>query len=195
MVQLILIRENLKDPDADLDSVPDKDLWHKVGTALYNVCASPDQEASKKGLESCQRHFIESIFMDEIPDEQWISILGTMTSTQPPVTAEVSRVNTLSLMGQMMVRLFPIMTKREANFKGLTEITKDIIIIADENMLDGGKPLFDYTVKIVSSLAKQISSPDFGGDKRYCKWASDTFLLALEKNNVKVRKKKSSKKS
>ena len=189
MVQLLLIRKNTDDPDADLESVPDKDLWQKVGVALYDMCASPDQDASKKGLEACQKHFIEGIFMDEISDEKWITIMGAMTSTQPPVTAEISRVNTLSLMGQMMVRLFPIMTKRESNFEALTEITKDIIIIADENMQGGGKPLKDYTAKIVASLGKQISSPEFGGDKRYCKWASDTFLKALEKNHVKVKKK------
>ena len=193
MVQLILIRQNHEDEDADLESVPDKELWLRIGVAFYDLCAAPDAEASKKGLESCQRHFIEGIFMDEIPDKSWISVMTTMTTSQPPVSAEVSRVNTLSLMGQMMVRLFPIMTKREENFQALTQITKDIIIIADENMQYGAKPLFDYTVKIVASLGKQISSPNFGGDKRYCKWASDTFLKALEKNNVRMRKKKKKK--
>jgi len=189
MVQLILIRQSKQDPDRDLDSVPDKELWHRVGDALYSVCASSDQETSKQGLESCQRHFM-SIFMDEIPDEKWLAILNSMTDFQPRVKDEASRVNTLSLMGQMMIRLFPIMTKREANFHGLTEITKNVVIIADENMQDGSKPLFDLTAKIVTGLGKQISSPDFGGDKRYCKWASDTFLKTLKKNNVMVKKKK-----
>lgn len=192
MVQLILIRQSKQDPDRDLDSVPDKELWHRVGDALYSVCASSDQETSKQGLESCQRHFM-SIFMDEIPDEKWLAILNSMTDFQPRVKDEASRVNTLSLMGQMMIRLFPIMTKREANFHGLTEITKNVVIIADENMQDGSKPLFDLTAKIVTGLGKQISSPDFGGDKRYCKWASDTFLKTLKKNNVMVKKKKKTK--
>jgi hypothetical protein len=193
MVQLILIRENNKDPDADLDSVPDKELWYQVAVGLYYVCSSSNGETSKKGLESCQRHLMSGVFMEEIPDEKWVAVMNTMTSTQPAVIAEMSRVNTLSLLGQMMVRLFPIMTKKEANWQVLTEVTKEVIIIADENMQNGLKPLYDSTVLIVSNIAKQLVSPNFGGEKRYCKWASDTFIKTLEKNGALRKKKTSSK--
>jgi hypothetical protein len=185
MVQLTLIRQNNEDPDADLDSVPDKELWHRVAVALYSVCDSPDSDISKQGLEACQRHLME-IFMEEIPDSKWIAVLKSMTKKQPPVVAEVSRVNTMSLLGQMIIRLFPIMTVREDNWKVLTEVTKQVVVIADENMQSSqkGKPLFDYTVKIVANIVKQMASPDFGGEKRYCKWASETFAKALEKNGA-----------
>jgi hypothetical protein len=191
MVQLILIKQTHDDPEADLDSVPDKELWNRLTVGFYGVCSIPDTESSKKGLENCQKH-IMGIFMEEVPDEKWIEVLKYMTSNQPSVKkGEVARLNTLSLLAQMMIRLFPIMTKKEANWEVLTEITKEVIIIADENMQKGSKALYDNTVKIVSNVAKQLVSPNFGGEKRYCKWASDTFIKALDKNGaLKALKKK-----
>jgi hypothetical protein len=35
-----------------------------------------------------------------------------------------------------------------------------------------------------------MASPNFGGEKRYCAWASDTFKKALEKNGAVKNKKK-----
>eukprot|EP00980_Cylindrotheca_fusiformis_P021745 scaffold8569_cov139-Cylindrotheca_fusiformis.AAC.15 len=187
MVKLILIRQNNKDPDADLETVPDKDLWYRVAVAMFSVCAAPGAKASEEGLHASRRHLITSIFMEEIPDEKWVALLKTMISKQPPVTDVASRVNTFSLLGQLMLRLFPIMTRREKNWKVLTEITKEIIIIADANLKagkEGGKStrtLFVFTVKIVTELANQLLSPTFGGEKRYCAWASETFIKVLEK--------------
>lgn len=191
MVQLTLIEQNNADPDADLDNVPDKELWYKVALALYSVCCHPNHEVSKQGFEACQRHFV-GIFMEEIPDEKWIGVLRTMTTLQPPISSPLSRVNTFSLLGQMMVRLFPIMSVREKNWKDLTEITKNAIVISDENMQNSykGEPLFNYTVKIVANIYTEMASPNFGGEKRYCAWASDTFKKALEKNGAVRSKKK-----
>jgi hypothetical protein len=191
IVMLSLIKQNHEDPDADLESVPDKEVWYKVALALYSVCCSPDHEVSKQGFEACQRHLIGT-FMEEVPDENWIGVLKEMTSKQPPISSPLSRINTFSLLGQMMVRLFPIMSVREKNWKDLTEVTKDAIIIADENMLNSykGEPLFNYTVKIVANIYTQMASPDFGGEKRYCSWASDAFKKALAKNGAVKQKKK-----
>lgn len=187
MVKLILIRQSSKDPDADLETVPDKDLWYRVAVSMYSVCGAPAAKSSEEGLHAARRHLITSIFMEEIPDDKWVALLKTMISKQPPVTDVASRVNTFSLLGQLMLRLFPIMTRREKNWKVLTEITKDIIIIADANLKagkEGGKEtrtLFVFTVKIVTELANQLTSPTFGGEKRYCAWASETFIKVLEK--------------
>ena len=194
MVKLILIKQTNEDPDADLDSVPDKELWYRMAVNLYGVCCVPDSEASKKGLESCQKH-IMGIFMEEVSDEKWIEVLRYMTSNQPSVKkAELARLNALSLIAQMMIRLFPIMTKREANWEVLTEITKDVILICDENMQKGSPALYDNTVKVVSNVAKQLISPNFGGEKRYCKWASETFVKALDKNGALKKLKQKEKK-
>mmetsp|Transcript_4117 Transcript_4117/g.11878 ORF Transcript_4117/g.11878 Transcript_4117/m.11878 type:complete len:327 (+) Transcript_4117:994-1974(+) len=196
MVQLTLIKQSSEDPDADLESVPDKEVWYKVALALYEVCCSPDHEVSKQGFEACQRHFV-GIFMEEVPDEKWIGVLKAMTTNQPPISSPLSRINTFSLLGQMMVRLFPIMSVREKNWKDLTEITKNAIIISDENMQNSyrGEPLFNYTVKIVANIYTQMASPNFGGEKRYCAWASDTFKKALEKNGAVKNKTKGKEKS
>jgi hypothetical protein len=158
-----------------------------VAGAMYSVCASPGAKSSEEGMHASRRHLITSIFMEEIPDDKWVALLKTMISKQPPVTDVASRVNTFSLLGQLMLRLFPIMTRREKNWKVLTEITKEIIIIADANLKagkEGGKEtrtLFVFTVKIVTELANQLSSPTFGGEKRYCAWSSETFIKVLEK--------------
>ena len=195
MVLLSLIKQNHEDPDSDLESVPDKEVWYRVALALYSVCCSPDNEISKLGFEACQRHLIGT-FMEEVPDEKWIGVLKEMTARQPPVASPLSRINTFSLLGHMMVRLFPIMSVREKNWKDLTEVTKDAIIIADENMLSSykGEALFNYTVKIVASMYTQMASPNFGGEKRYCSWASESLKKALEKNGAVKNKKKDAEK-
>ena len=125
--------------------------------------------------------------MEEIPDEKWRTMLHTMVEKQPPLSDTSSRVNAFSLIGQLMLRLFPIMTRRKENWKDLTEITKGIILIADENLRagkEGGKAtraMFVFVVKIVTELANQLASPGFGGEKRYCAWASETFAKVLDK--------------
>lgn len=186
MVQLSLIKQNHEDPDADLESVPDKEVWYRVALALYSVCCSPNNEVSKQGFEACQRHMVSGIFMEEVPDDKWIGVLKAITTKQPPISSPLSRINTFSLLGQMMVRLFPIMSVREKNWKDLTEVTKNAIIISDENMQNSykGEPMFNYTVKIVANIYTQMASPNFGGEKRYCSWASDAFKKALEKNGA-----------
>jgi hypothetical protein len=185
MTKLIMIHQSHKDPDADLETVPDKDLWYRVAIATFSVCASPDEKASLEGMTAARRHIIFSIFMEEISDEKWITLLKTMISRQPSIGNVTCRVNTFSLLGQMMIRLFPIMTRREKNFKALTQITKDIIIIADENLKaanEGGKErrnLKIVTVKIVTEIVNELSSPTFLGDRRYSAWASETFVKLL----------------
>lgn len=199
MVKLLLIRQFTKDPDADLESVPDKELWYRVGMAMYSVCTASDAKTSEMGLHTARRHMITSIFMEEIPDEKWRSMLNTMIAKQPPITDTSSRVNAFSLIGQLMIRLFPIMTRRKENWKDLTDITKAFVLIADENLRagkEGGKAtkaMFVFIKKIVTELANQLSSPSFGGERRYCAWASETFAKVLDKwgaaGGIKNRKK------
>jgi hypothetical protein len=192
MVQLMLINQK-NDPhrnrDDELLSVPDPDLWHRVSVGYYSMCNNPDEEISKQGLEGCQRHVLISD-VTEIPDKNWIALLDTMVKKQAPVSAGMSRINSLSVIAQLMVQLFPTMTTREDNWKVLTEITKQVVIIADENMQKrraagtDSAIVFDLTVTIVTHLCNQLASPKFGGERRYCKWASDSFLKVLEKNGA-----------
>jgi len=188
IVQLMLIKKKNDpsyDPEHELPSVPDLDLWYNVSVAFYSICINVDEEISKQGLEACQRHIIVSD-LSEIPDDKWIALINNMITKQPPISSSMSRVNSLSLIAQVMVKLFPSMTTRESNWKLLTEFTKKVILIADENMDQRCSPdvLFDLTVTIVSHLSVQLASPKFAGDRRYCKWASDSFAKVLEKNGA-----------
>jgi hypothetical protein len=188
MVQLMLIDQKndpIQNKDLVLSSVPDLDLWYSNCVALYNVCTNPDEKISKKGLEACQRHIFVSD-MTEVPDSKWIALINSMSNKQPLMRTVMSRINALSIIAQLMVKLFPTMTGRERNWKVLTELTKKVAMIADENLKNRCSPdvLFDLTVTIVTHLSVQLGSAKFGGDKRYCKWASDSFSKILEKNGA-----------
>jgi hypothetical protein len=191
MVNLMLINQKNDpniDPDLELPMVPDLELWHRVSVAYYSMCNNLDVEISKQGLDGCARHIFVSD-VTEVPDKRWIALLNTMVSKQAPLSATTARVNALSTIAQLMIKVFPTMTVQEENWKVLTEITKQVAMIADENMknrdeIKDGEELFDLTVTIVSLLVNQLASPKFGGERRYCKWASDTFLKILEKNGA-----------
>jgi hypothetical protein len=187
VVQLLLIDQK-NDPihrDLELSSVPNLELWYGISVAFYTVCTNPDENISKKGLEACQRHIFVSD-MTEVPDSKWIALINNMINKQPPMISIMSRINSLSIIAQLMVKLFPSMTGKESNWKVLTELTKQVTMIADENLKNRCSPdvLFDLTVTIVTHLSVQLGSTKFGGDRRYCKWASDSFSKILEKNGA-----------
>ena len=186
-LMLLILKKNDKarDPSAPVGTVPDVDLWHRVAVALYSVCGSLDVEASKHGWECFQRVVLSTV-VDDVPDEKWIAFLTLISSKYPPVTAEVSRVNTFSVFGQLMIRVLPSLTQRQKNWKPLTDITKNFAVLADENLRDGRsiKALFEYTLQTVTFLSNKMASPDFAGDKRYSAWASETLLTVLEKNGA-----------
>jgi len=190
VVNLMLIDQK-NDPihtkDHELSTIPDLDLWYGISVALFTVCTNPDEKISKKGLEACQRHIFVSD-MTEVSDSKWINLINNMINKQPPIISIMPRINTLSIIAQLMVKLFPSMTSREHNWKMLTELTKKVVIIAGENMETRRSPdvLFDLTVTIVTHLSVQLGSPKFGGEKRYCKWASDSFSKILENNGAAI---------
>ncbi len=187
VVQLLLI-EQKNDPihrARELSSVPDLDLWYKVAVAHYSVCTNSNEKISKKGLEACQRHVFISD-MTEVPDSKWMTLINAMIAKLPPIGSGMARINSLSMIAQLMVKSFPSMAKREDNRKVLTDLTKKVAAIADENMRDRAPPdiLFDLTVTIVTHLAVQLGNSKSGGERRFRKWASDTFSKVLERNGA-----------
>lgn len=187
VVQLLLIDQK-NDPihrGRELSSVPDLELWYDVAVAFYLVCTNSNEKVSKKGLEACQRHVFLSD-MTEVSDSKWTALTNTMIEKQPPVGSGMSRVNSLSMIAQLMVKSFPSMSKREDNRKVMTDLTKKVAAIADENMRGRASPdiLFDLTVTIVTHLAVQLGTSKSGGERRFRKWASDTFSKVLERNGA-----------
>lgn len=188
VVQLMLIDQKndpSRNPECELPSIPDLEIWHSISVAFYTMCANAEKEISKQGLDACQRHILVSD-MTEIPDTKWTALLNTMINKQPPLFSTMSRVNSLSMIAQLVVKLFPTMTLKESNWKILTELTKRIVVLADENMANRCSPdtLFDLTVTIVTHLSIQLGSAQFGGERRYNKWASESFSKVLEKNGA-----------
>lgn len=193
VVQLTLINKKNdpnRNPNEELPSVPDLDIWYSVSVAYYEVCINPDEDISNKGLEACQKHVLVSD-LTEIPDSKWTNFINIMIKKQPPLSCSMPRVNSLSMIAQLMIKLFPIMTQRESNWKALTEITKKVVEISHENMKRRRSPdvLFDLTSTIVSHLSDQLASPKFGGERRYCKWSSELFSKVLLKNGATGTKK------
>uniref|UniRef100_A0A7S4AI91 SEC7 domain-containing protein n=1 Tax=Pseudo-nitzschia australis TaxID=44445 RepID=A0A7S4AI91_9STRA len=187
-VQLMLINtrnDPAYDPESLLPAVPDLELWHGISVAFYTVCTNEDESISQQGLEACQRHVLVPD-ITEIPDPKWVALLNTMINKQSNSISPTARINSLSMIAQLMVMVFPTMTSREKNWKVLTELTKRVVMVANENMEKSRSPedLFDQTVTIVTHLSVQLGSPKFGGERRYCKWASDLFSKVLVKNGA-----------
>ena len=192
MVQMMLIAQKNDpkiDPELELPGVPDLEMWYRVSISFYSMCNNPNEEIAKRGLEGCIRHIFVGD-LTEIPDDRWIALFNTMNAKQAPVSAYHARVNSLSIIAQLMIKVFPDMTTREENWKILTEITKQVAEIADENMASRrtgsrqSEDLFELTGTLITQLAKQLASPTFGGERRYCKWAADTFIKVLDKNGA-----------
>ena len=101
--------EEYDEADAAPDKVPDKELWQRIAVAFYSVCRSIDPEVSKLGWECYQRH-VATVDITSIPDEKWIFVLNLMINKQPPISAESARVNTFSILGQVLVRTLPALT-------------------------------------------------------------------------------------
>jgi hypothetical protein len=177
------------DPELELPSVPDLEMWQRISVAFYSICNNTDREISKKGLQGCIRHIFVSD-LSEIPDKRWVALFNTMTLKQAPVSACTARVNTLTMIAQLMIKVFPDMTLRQENWEILTEVTKQVVEIADFNMGSrkaedpDSEELFELTAIVVTHLAAQLASPKFGGERRYCKWASDSFVKILQKHNA-----------
>jgi len=190
MVQIALIMEKndtARDSEKPLSTVPDLDLWYRVAVALYSVCSSIEPDISKHGWECLQRHIL-TVEVEDVPDEKWIGVLHLILSKHPPLSAETSRMNTFSIFTRLILRVFARLTQNQKNFKLVTEITKKLALIAEENLQHGRKgnvkPLFEYTLKSVTSMANYFVSPDFSGDKRFSAWASETLVSVLERNGA-----------
>ena len=185
MLQIIEKNDLSRHPEDPITVVPDRTIWYRVTMMLYVVCSAPDTEQSKYGWECFQRH-VMSVKVNDLPDERWTNLLTEMVNLQPPIETDVPRMNSFSVLGQVMIKVIPTLTKRQQNWPVLTEITKTFALIADENLYNGPtgayKPLFDYTLQTVTYLQEAMSKPEFQGEKRYAAWASQHLKEVLDKN-------------
>ena len=164
--------------------VPDKELWQNVVVSVYSVCRSIDEEHSNCGME-CYSRIMKETAVDEIPDDKWLAILYLMVNKQPPLTADVSRANTFTVLGIVLMKVLPPLSHRSENWEDLTDLIQQIASVAEENLREGRRgsvsPLFQKTVESVTACANAKMSNDFEGDKEFSNWASETLLAELEK--------------
>jgi brefeldin A-resistance guanine nucleotide exchange factor 1 len=164
--------------------VPDKEFWQNVAVAVYAVCRSPNPETSKHGYECCQRILLRTP-ASQIADDKWIAILFLMVNKQPPTAADFSRANTFVLLGNLLKRTLPQLSVTAENRDDLTDLVKQIAVLAEENLRVGRRgtvsPLFDKTLQTVTYLANHLQSGDWKGDKEFGSWVSEIFLAELEK--------------
>ena len=164
--------------------VPDKEFWQNVAVAVYAVCRSPNPETSKHGYESCQRILLRTP-PTQIADEKWIAILFLMVNKQPPTAADFSRANTFVLIGNLLMRTLPHLSKKESNRAELRDLMNQVAGLAEDNLRHGRRgsisPLFDKTLQTCTYLSNHMQTKDWKGDKEFGAWAGELLFAELEK--------------
>lgn len=161
--------------------VPDKEFWQNVAVALYSVCRSPDAQASSEGLE-CFRRVILRTAVDEIPDDKWIAIMYLMANKQPPTAAEVSRGNTFSVLGHLLIRVLPNISHNEENREDLEDLIIQFASLAEENLRQSRRgKLFEKTLHTLTNISNRMVADDWIGEKEFSTWANETILKELER--------------
>lgn len=164
--------------------VPDKEFWQNVAVAVYAVCRSPNPETSKHGYECCQRILLRTP-PGQIADEKWIAILFLMVNKQPPTAADFSRANTFVLIGNLLMRTLPQLSKTDSNIQDLRDLIHQVAALAEDNLRHGRRgtvsPLFEKTLQTVTYLSNHLQTDDWKGNKEFGSWASEVLLAELEK--------------
>lgn len=169
-----------------LTVVPDREAWQNLTVALYSVARSSDPEVSRHGT-GCFKRVVLRTSMDQISEEKWIAILYLMVNKQPPTGADVSRSNVFCLLGEMLAKTLPILSKDPENLEDLSDLITQVANLAGENLRTGRRGtssiLFEKTLQTVTELSNQMQSQSesWGGDKEFIEWASETLIHELEK--------------
>jgi hypothetical protein len=183
--------ESKQDNDVNQLTVPDKDVWQNFAVAVYSLCRSPDAEVSKHGTECFQRVILRTAY-DEVSEEKWIAIMYLMVSKQPPIAADLSRGNTLTILGQLLIKVLPRLSLNDDHREDLMDLIQQVSGLVHENLrtaLRGNSsPLFESTLQTATYLSNHMSSGDWKGEVEFSSWASERILEQLEKAGAKVLK-------
>lgn len=191
---MLLFEEATKDgTDAPsvspVSSVPDKDFWQNVAVAVYSVCRSADSEVSTEAVK-CFRRIILQTDVNQIPGEKWIAIMYLMVNKQPSATAEISRGNCFSILGQLFVRVLPAISKLESEREDLEDLVLQYAALAEENLEQNRRgKLYEKTQQTITYVSSSLRSEQYNGDKEFSKWTINTLLKELEKVGGSIRHK------
>jgi hypothetical protein len=180
--------------------VPDKELWQNLVVAVYSVCRSTNDDASGHGVECFQRVMSLSP-VDQVPMGKWLAVMYLVVMRQPPISADVSRANTFIALGRLLIRALPVLSHEKDFRDDLMDIVEYTAALARENLLQGRQgnvsQIFEKTLQTVTYLANHMVTDEWGGEKMFSEWASETLLTELEgvgtagaslKNQAAVRK-------
>ena len=181
----ILLEQKGADESVDsANAVPDKDYWQNITVAIYSVCRSTNKELSGHGMESFQRLVLQTP-IDQITEDKWLDILFLMVSKQPPLSADASRSNTFSLLGELLVRVLPQLSRNEELRDDLIDLIHQVAQLAEENLRQGRRgsvsPLFEKTLQAVTYLSNHMVTEEWDGDSEFGSWASETLFEELER--------------
>jgi hypothetical protein len=178
-------------PEDLIGTVPDKELWQNVVVAIYSVCRSTDPDASTEATQ-CYRRLVLRTGVDEIAVDKWITILYLMVNKQPPIVSEVSRANTFSLLGQLMLRLLSKMSHMAEYREDLEELIVQYAALAEENITvsiesrnrsghQGRKSvMFDKTMQTLTFIGNHIMSDEWDGAREFSLWMNETLMHPME---------------
>lgn len=157
--------------------------WTKMVSVLYHdICRSDNMNTSKKGFESLQE-VILSTKVDSITDHQWLSLIE-MACTDPPLTTQASRIDSLNLIERLFLTLVPKLSNKKENWACLEKFTLNLANIIAENLQsDRPSSLFEITVHTVTNMCNVMSMTGFGNGKEinFCSWVGETLMCELEK--------------
>lgn len=167
--------------------VPDLDFWQNVAVAVYSVCRSSDADISREGLECFQRVVLRSS-VSQVPGHKWVAIFYLMVNKQPPVTAELSRVNTFSLLGQVMTSTVASLSHDKELREDLDDLVNQFAGLAEENLQQSRRGnLFKGTLQTLTYVSNHLVSEEWSGDKEFGSWASEVLLKELERVGREVK--------
>ena len=183
-----------------VSNAPDPELWQNVAVAVYSVCRSPDPDASTIATK-CFRRIVLRTSIDQIEHSVWVTMLFLMVHKQPTTTSEVSRANTFSVLGQLMLRIVPSLSHRAEYREDMEEFIVQFAALAEENIQSSlsshhyrehSEPshhrrsaiatsiMFDKTVQTITYICNHILSDGWNGDREFSIWMNEALLNPLE---------------
>jgi hypothetical protein len=178
-------------------SAPDKELWQNVTVAIYSVCRSTDPDASTVATR-CYRRIVLRTSVEEIAMDKWMTILYLMVNKQPPIVSEVSRANTFSVLGQLVLRIVPQMSHIIEHREDLEEFLIQYATLAEENIQSaiqsrlrngtsnghhhGHKSIMlDKTIQTLTFISNHIMTDEWNGEREFSLWMNETLMTPIDR--------------
>jgi hypothetical protein len=188
-----------------VSNAPDPELWQNVAVAIYSVCRSPDPEASTIATK-CFRRLVVRTDIHQIECSVWVTMLYLMVHKQPTAISEVSRANTFSVLGQLMLRIVPSLSHRAEYREDMEEFILQFAALAEENIQSSLSSnhschnrehnehshhrrgvatvttsiMLDKTVQTLTYICNHILSDGWNGDREFSVWMNEILLTPLE---------------